>query len=700
MLLAYAALFPASAGAAATTKSGGELPIQPRFSVAGGLFTNDVVLSLTSKVPGTIVRYTLDGSDPVRDSASAAGPITLTNSALVRARVFQQGRPVGTVWAESFLFLEADMLDFQSNLPLILVDTAGREVGKEDRLIAAGRVIDTSGGRATPLGEPEYAGWTLINLRGRASLRYAKRSYTWKTVDGQDDPVKTSLLGMPSESDWVLYAPYPDKTLMRDALAYDLSNRLGRWAPRTRFVELFLNEGGGRISRRDYLGVFVLEERVKRDRNRLDLEALGPEETTEPAISGGYVFKKDHNDRGEQGPMLAGTYPAFTPMNSSRTGFPTEPGGFPGDPAGFQPPFRGIVRSSSSSSSTSRPKPRAGVLTNYLGAPGRREAAAVTRTVISRGDDEEMMEYIEEERFRESFRSLRSNKFYYVHPEPDELTSVQRGWLQRYVNGLEQALYGPEFADPGGGYRAYLDIDSFIDYHLLVEVTKNVDGFRFSTFYHKDRGGKLKMGPLWDWNLSFGNCNGKQGYLPEWWLWPQLDDKEYSWFRRLFEDPEFSQRYVDRWTELRRTTFATSNVLARVDEWAALLEPAAARNFQRWPILGLAVNPNYYVGETFAEEVNWMKTWISARLNWIEHQFVPPPQPASAADGHLALQAERGKILYTLDGRDPRAAGGAMASGARIYEHPIAVPSPQAVSVSARVLDGSRWSGLLQYPIK
>jgi hypothetical protein len=106
------------------------------------------------------------------------------------------------------------------------------------------------------------------------------------------------------------------------------------------------------------------------------------------------------------------------------------------------------------------------------------------------------------------------------------------------VNRCEAALYGPDFRDPEKGYAAFIDVDAFIDYHLLIEVTKNVDGFRFSTFYHKDRGGKIRMGPLWDWNLSFGNCNGKQGFMAEGWLWPQLDDKEYSWFRRLFEDPD------------------------------------------------------------------------------------------------------------------------------------------------------------------
>jgi hypothetical protein len=665
----------------------------PSFSVVGGVFTNELSLTLSSPAKEALVRYTVDGSTPGENSPVAARAILLTNCTVVQARLFAPGEPPGPVAAETFLFLEPDLFDFESNIPLVLVHTSGRELVKEDKLTAAFRVLDTRSGRVTLLTPPDYAGLGLISLRGRASLRYAKRSYTWKTVDAQEDPIKTTLLGMPKESDWVLYAPFPDKTLMRDALAYDLSNQVGRWAPRTRFVELFLNETGGRLGRRDYLGVYVLEERVKRDRNRVDLQELGLEDNAEPEVTGGYVFKKDHSDRGEQGPMIPGAYPAFTPMNSSKTGFPTDAGGFPGDPAGFQPPFRGTSRSSSSSStSSSKPRSRSGVVTNHVGAPTRREMASVTRTIISRGDDEDMIEMLEEERFRESFRTVKSNKFYYVHPEPDELTSVQRGWLQQYVNRLETALYGPDFKDPAKGYRAYLDVDSFVDYHLLVEVTKNVDGFRFSTFYHKERGGKLKMGPLWDWNLSFGNCNGKQGYMPEWWLWPQLDDKEYSWFRRLFEDPEFSQRYVDRWTELRRTAFATTNVLARIDEWATMLESAQTRNFQRWPILGLAVNPNYYVGETYAEELKWMKDWITARLTWIENQFVPAPDLVSTA-GQMQLKSARGKVYYTMDGQDPRSIGGTLAASAKLYEQPLGTPSKQ--TLFARTLDGTRWSGPL-----
>ena len=109
---------------------------------------------------------------------------------------------------------------------------------------------------------------------------------------------------------------------------------------------------------------------------------------------------------------------------------------------------------------------------------------------------------------RQGFVSSHGSQFLYVEPQPDEITPAQRRWLSLHIQKVEAALYGPEFRDPLKGYAAYLDADSFIDHHLLVETTKNIDGFRFSTFFHKGRGGKIAMGPIWDWNLSFGNANG------------------------------------------------------------------------------------------------------------------------------------------------------------------------------------------------
>jgi hypothetical protein len=263
------------------------------------------------------------------------------------------------------------------------------------------------------------------------------------------------------------------------------------------------------------------------------------------------------------------------------------------------------------------------------------------------------------------------------------------------LNQIEAALYGPDFTDSSKGYQAFIDVDSFIDYHLISEVTKNVDAFRFSVFFHKDRGGKVKADPIWDWNLSFGNANGKQGWMPELWLWPQLDNKEYTWYRRLFEDPDFGQRYVDRWAQLRGDIFSNAKVLARIDELAALLDESQKRTYEKWPILGRPINPNYFVGSSYEEEVSWMKKFIQTRLDWIEKQFPPLPKlsPALNNSGITRLTAGSGQIYYTLDGSDPRAPGGGISKSARLSDGPF--PLERGVRVFARVREENRWSGAL-----
>jgi hypothetical protein len=506
---------------------------------------------------------------------------------------------------------EPELATFNSNLPLIIINSFGRNVSHEQKVPVFARIIETNGGRSSLAGTAEFSGTGTLNIRGHTSLRYPKHSYHFETTDETNHSLKVSLLGLPKESDWVLYGPYPDKTLMRDVLGYELSNEIGRYAARTRFVEVFLNEASPRLTRRHYLGVYVFEEKIKRGKHRVDIEKLGREDNQEPNLTGGYIFKKDHTDDTEM------------------------QGGFGG--------FLGRIT-------------------------GAKE---------------------------QGFTSSHHNHFFYVEPKGKEITATQRSWLSRYVNSFERALYSDHFRDPKTGYAAFIDPDSFIDHHFLVEVSKNIDGFRFSTFYYKDRGGKLCMGPIWDWNLAFGNANGREGYIPEGWYWQQLDDEQYSWFRRLFQDPDFAQRYVDRWGELRQKQFSTTNILVRVDQLAKLLNEAQARNFRRWRVLGRSINPNAFVGETFDEEIEWMKEWITKRLAWIDRQFLRAPSfslsPGRVAQGsQLELSARTGRIYYTLDGSDPRAPGGGVAPGAIAYNGPLVLK--QSGVVYSRVLKDDRWS--------
>jgi hypothetical protein len=681
-LLACAALLsclaPSNAIAAAKPKKSEKAP-GITFSPRGGVFGSNVTVQLTAKGNAPI-HFSLDGSEPTGNSPVYSGAIVITNTAVLRARTWSKNEP-GDIAAEVYTLLDEDLANFTSNLPLGILNAFGSNVVKERKAEGTLQFVDGGEARTKLSSSPvTHSGRALLNLRGRASLRYPKAAYTVKTIDGDGDSADAPLLGMPADADWVLYAPYPDKTLLRDVVAYELFRDLGRWAPRTRLVELFVSDGRAKLGKANYVGVYVVIERLKRADQRVPIKKLRPEDDSEPRITGGWIFKKDHVDSAgfAMGGEFGGPEHAST---STRAGFPTAPGGFPADPRGFLPPATRTTSRSSSSSSSSSAKP---VITNHLGFAETRLPSAASLDVVLREQSDGG---------EESFKTaLRTNQFYFVEPEPDELTAVQKAWLKTHLNDVERTIYSDDFRDPAKGYAAFIDSASFIDYHLFVEATKNVDGFRFSVFYHKERGGKIKADPVWDWNLSFGNANGKQGWIPEHWLWPQLDDREYTWYRRLFEDPDFGQRYVDRWSELRTNVLATRRVLARIDELAAFLDEAQKRNFERWPILGRPINPNYFYGSTYAEEVEFMKKFIGTRLDWIEKQFVPVPK-ANAKEGKAELTAAAGEILFTLDGSDPRASGGAPAAKAQSYKGTIDLPP--GAKLFARARFENRWSGPL-----
>jgi len=675
-----AALLPALPLVAKEKAGGREGQQSIHFSPAGGVYATNVSVELSARAGFSTIRYTLDGAEPDESSPAYSDPLGITNTTLLRAKGFSNAGPDTTSVAAVYTLLDEDLGRFSSNLPLVIVNSFGSNIVHEKKIEGAIQFVDGGTNRTRLTSALDFSGRCSMNIRGRASLRYPKNSLSIKTINGDGDGAAASILGFPPESDWVLYAPYPDKTLMRDVLAYEMHAQMGHWAPRTRFVEVFVNRTGTKLSLRDYVGVYVFEERIKRSAQRVKIAKLGPDTQTESAITGGYIFKKDHVDQGG-GPMGGEGFGAGPMQQNTRKGYPSPPGGFPADPKGFLPPasVTRIYNSSSSSSSRSTP-----IVTNHLGFASTR--------ILPAGLPDKYSEYnfLKDE---ESFKTTRTNEFYFVEPGHDEITAVQKAWLKRHLNEFEAALYGPDFRDPVKGYVAYIDADSFIDYHLITEVTKNADGYRFSVFYHKDRGGRIKADPIWDWNLSFGNVNSKQGWIPEYWFWPQLDDKEYTWFRRLFDDPDFGQRYVDRWSQLRTNVLATKKVLARMDEIAALLQESQKRNFEKWPILGRAINPNYFVGSSFDEEVAWMKKFIQARLDWIEKQFLPVPKIAVTSGGSssVKLSAAAGDIYFTLDGTDPRASGGGVAPGAQVYH--ASMPARPGTKLFARVHQDNRWSG-------
>jgi hypothetical protein len=197
----------------------------------------------------------------------------------------------------------------------------------------------------------------------------------------------------------------------------------------------------------------------------------------------------------------------------------------------------------------------------------------------------------------------------------------QRQYIKNYVTSYENALNGPNYKDPNVGYRAYVEINSFIDYFLINELSRNVDAYRLSAFFYKNKGEKLTMGPLWDFNLAFGNADYGQAYSTSGWVMDGIGASDWfpipNWWARFRTDGYFNSEMKKRWIDLRQGPFKKESIYSYIDSVSTLLSDAHKRNFTRFPVLGIYVWPNYYVASTYLDELAFMKNWISDRLDWI-----------------------------------------------------------------------------------
>jgi hypothetical protein len=166
---------------------------------------------------------------------------------------------------------------------------------------------------------------------------------------------------------------------------------------------------------------------------------------------------------------------------------------------------------------------------------------------------------------------------------------------------------------------------------LVNELTKNIDGYFLSYFLYKEKdsdGGLLHMGPLWDYNLAFGNADYRNAYATTGF---QLDQNPAIWWwERFMEDPAFRENIWIRWEMARENALSDSRLGYLVDSLANLLEEAQVRNFTRWDILGEDIWPNYFIGETFEEEIGYLKSWILDRARWLDVNIASVSSPDAA----------------------------------------------------------------------
>jgi len=407
-----------------------------------------------------------------------------------------------------------------SNLPIIIIDTHGQAIVDDPRITADMGIIYNGDGQRNFVTDPwnHYNGKIGIELRGSTSQSFPKKPYRIETRDSLGANLNVSLFGMPKENDWVLHNPYSDKSLIRNVLAFKISNDIGRYASRTQLCEVVVNGA--------YQGVYVFMEKIKRDKNRVAISRLDEDDVAGDSLTGGYIIKVDKTD-GEQ-------------------------------------------------------------VDGWNGV----------------------------------------NVYYQYHyPHPNDIKPQQRSYIQSFMNKFEHIMQTAAYNNPDIGYRRYLDLDSAVDHFIINEVSRNIDAYRLSAFMYKDRdskGGKLILGPVWDFNLSFGNGNYYDGWKTAGWNLDHLIDhtgNDYSapfWWEKIRETDEFKSKLYTRWTSLRQGVLQTDVLLNYIDNVVDTLSEAQARNFTRWPVLGVKLWPNWFIGATYDDEINWMKEWLTNRLAWMD----------------------------------------------------------------------------------
>lgn len=440
----------------------------------------------------------------------------------------------------SLLFLfslaKAQILD-STNLPIITINTNGQEIVDDPKIMADMGIIWNDNNATNHINDTlnHYNGKIGIEIRGQSSQMFPMKSYGLELWNNSGNSINKPLFGLQSESDWILYAPYNEKTLQHNFLAYTISREMGHWAANCRYVELLING--------EYRGIYVFMEKIKRKGGRVNISSMSSNDNSGDAVTGGYIFSID-----KDADAWYSTYPA-------------------------------------------------GLGTIHFG---------------------------------------------YVYPKIANITTQQQDYIHAYTDSFENSLHTSNFQDTVSGWRKFADENSFIDYFLVNEVSHNVDGYRISSFFNKDRysiNGKIKAGPVWDYDLAFRNADYCDGSNTASWAYqfnsvcPSDSYQVPDWWSKFLSDSTFKDHLYCRWKELRNSTFSIPHLNYLIDSIATLTSQARVRHFQKWPVLGQYIWPNPSpIATTYEGEVQTLKGWLAERLDWLDKNiphtgscFVQPP---------------------------------------------------------------------------
>ncbi len=426
------------------------------------------------------------------------------------------------------IFGQSIVLD-SSFLPVVIINTNGKVITDTPRIIASMKIIFNGSGKVNKVNTTKYHYDNNINieLRGNSSQFFPQKQYGFETKDKiTKEDIKVALCGMPEEEDWILYAPYNDISLMRNVMTYELWRKMGHYAPRTQFCEVIMNN--------EYIGVYVLMEKIKRGTDRVDISKVKNSDTSGIELTGGYIMKIDKSKPYDK---------TFISKVKSTTG---------------------------------------GNITWVYDEPGASD----------------------------------------IHPK-------QAAYIQNYIDTVEQVIFSNKFADPEIGYRKYISVSSFIDYFLLTELSRNIDAYKASSYFYKEKkdslGGKgqLKAGPMWDYNFAFGNASFCTGGVTTGWMYDGCTPATLptpSMWRKLIQDTRYINDVKCRYNELRKTIWDTANLFKYLDSYFLdTLSNPQKRHYTKWKILG--TNPgnfNAYIAQSYADEIRRIKNWLKARLVFMD----------------------------------------------------------------------------------
>mgnify|MGYP000931485119 CR=1 FL=1 len=406
-----------------------------------------------------------------------------------------------------------------SNLPIVIINTdRSAPIVDDPRVLATMKIIYRGPGERNYLADQNnfqylnYNGRINIEIRGSSTQERPKKQYGFTTLMS-DNITKNnvSLLGLPKENDWILNAMVFDPSLMRDYICYNLSRQLGEYASRTIYCELMING--------DYRGLYLLQEKIKADDNRVNITKITRQDNTLPSITGGYIIKADKTTGGD---------------------------------------------------------PVAWTMKDWYG------------TGVA---------------------------FIHEFPDPQDITALQSDYIYNRFLYLQTAAFTGNTSAPDG-FQYVIDVPSFINYMLISEISSNCDAYQFSTYFHKDRNGKLRAGPVWDNDLTFGNDLFFWGFdrsKSNIWQFSNGDNEGARFWRDLFNNDEVKCALARRWNYLIQPGQPLNPLSLEtfIDQTASYIAEAAARDNSVWGNTG-----------NLQQRVQQIKTFIGVRIPWITNNLL------------------------------------------------------------------------------